>query len=95
MPDELVAAIGLVWGHLSTYQYEEAYQLAQACLHIWPQEKRLVLMRAFAAVELLEPLDDETMAVLEQAECQDWVALVRRRAELHGDSEGAAPQYLQ
>lgn len=94
MPDELVAAIGLVWGHLGTYQYEEAYQLAEACLRIWPQEKRLILMRAFAAVELLEPLDDDTLAVLEQAECRDWVALVRRRAEFHGSDEDA-PHYMQ
>lgn len=94
MPEELTVAIGLIWGHLNTYQFEEAFQLARACRQIWPQETRLVLMYAFAAVELLEPLDDYTVAILQGADCRDWSELVLRRSELH-DNAGASPQYMQ
>jgi hypothetical protein len=91
MPAELTVALGLIWGHLNTYQFEDAYYLAHACRQIWPQETRLVLMFAYAAVELLEPLDDATRTVLDHAECKEWTELIRRRAE-YLDRNGAAPQ---
>jgi hypothetical protein len=87
MPSELTIAIGLVWGHLNACQFEEAYQLARGCLRVWPEEKRLVIMAAYAAVELLEPLDEKTLTVLQAAECKEWAGLVLRRAEYHGDPE--------
>jgi hypothetical protein len=85
MPSELTVAIGLVWGHLGVCQFEEAYRLAQGCLRIWPEETRLIVMLAYAAVELLVPLDEKTLAVLNTAGCKDWEDLVLRRAEYHGD----------
>jgi hypothetical protein len=94
MPEELALAIGLVWGHLNAGQFEEAYDLAQGCMRVWPTESRLTLMSAYAAVELLEPLDDETLAILHEAECRDWATLILRRAENHDDADATTP-YLQ
>jgi hypothetical protein len=89
MSSELTVAIGLVWGHLNACQFEEAYQLARGCLRIWPNESRLIMMAAYAAVELLEPLDDKMQAVLKKGGCKEWADLVSRRAEYHGDPESA------
>ncbi|MEN3293125.1 MAG: hypothetical protein V7642_2378 [Burkholderiales bacterium] len=86
MSSELTTAIGLVWGHLNACQFEEAYQLARGCLRVWPEEKRLIVMSAYAAVELLEPLDEKTIAVL-QTENKEWAELVLRRAEYHGNPD--------
>jgi hypothetical protein len=94
MPDELALAIGLVWGHLNACQFEEAYDLAQGCLSVWPEEKRLILMSAYAAVELLEPLDDATRSLLRGAECKDWAEIVLRRSEIH-DGPDKPLSYLQ
>ncbi|HYD63144.1 MAG TPA: hypothetical protein VEC35_22510 [Noviherbaspirillum sp.] len=81
MPDELAIAIALVWGHLNAGQMEDAAQLARGCLGIWPQEKRLAVMAAYAAVELGEPLDAQTVSLLNEAGCEEWARLVIRRAE--------------
>ena len=81
VPQELVVAIGLIWGHLSAGQHAHADRLARGCLALWPQEKRLLLMAAFARVELGEPLDEGTMAVLKDAEYKEWAQLVLRRAD--------------
>lgn len=89
---ELTVAIGLVWGHLNAGQFEEAYQLARGCLRVWPEETRLILMAAYAAVELLEPLDEKTLAALNTAGCKEWADLVLRRAEYHGDPAAAPVQ---
>jgi hypothetical protein len=87
--DELTVAIGLVWGHLNCSQFEQAYDLARGCLRVWPDETRLILMAAYAAVELLEPLDEKTLAVLHGAQCKEWAALILRRSEVHGNAGGA------
>jgi hypothetical protein len=79
MPTELAIAIGLVWGHLNTNQFEQAYKLARGCLRIWPQEHRLILTAAYAAVELLEPLDAAAVEVLNTTDCQEWAQLIRHR----------------
>ncbi|MFC7518738.1 hypothetical protein ACFQUU_27375 [Herbaspirillum sp. GCM10030257] len=84
---ELIIAIGLVWGHLNSSQFEEAWQLAKACLHIWPDEPRLAMMYAYAAVEVLEPLDDRMRALLSQGRCPEWEALVLRRADMHNKAK--------
>lgn len=81
MSDELAIAIGLVWGHLSAGQMEDAAQLARGCLGIWPEEKRLAVMAAYAAVELGEPLDAATVSILNEAGCVEWARIVIRRAE--------------
>ncbi|RJF96887.1 hypothetical protein D3870_21160 [Noviherbaspirillum cavernae] len=83
---ELIIAIGLVWGHLNASQFEEAWQLAKACLRIWPEDRRLAMMCAYAAVELLEPLDDRMRVLLSQGGCSEWEALVLRRAEMHNEA---------
>lgn len=80
LQDELILAIGLVWGHLNAGQFEQADQLARGCLRIWPDEARLMLMAAFAAVELARPLTPAMRAALDQAQCNEWAALVLRRA---------------
>ena len=93
MPDELVLATGLVWGHLNARQFEEAYQLAQGCLRIWPEDKGLIFMSAYAAAEVLEPLDQTRLATLRNPECEDWITLVLRRAGLHaGAIAGQRPK---
>ncbi|MET3130423.1 hypothetical protein AAKU55_000676 [Oxalobacteraceae bacterium GrIS 1.11] len=77
---ELSMAIGLVWGHLNAGQFESAYSLGQVCLRIWPQERRLALMRAYAQVELDGEADGQTQEVLQGSDCPDWLAIVARRA---------------
>ena len=55
MPIDQVMAIGLVWGHLSSRQFEEAYLLAKGCLYVWPDEHNLTLMYFYAADKVLAP----------------------------------------
>ncbi|WEF32221.1 hypothetical protein [Pseudoduganella chitinolytica] len=84
--DELTVATGLIWGHLNAQQPEEAYELARGCLQLWPDNRALALMAAYAAVELAEPVDlaalrrhagtDPARAADEEA----WIALIARRA---------------
>ncbi|HWW05966.1 hypothetical protein [Collimonas sp.] len=93
MPDELMLATGLVWGHLNAFQFEEAYRLARGCLCIWPADKWLILMASYAAAELLEPVEREVLLALKDEECAEWVALVLRRMEIH-DVTAAAPYEL-
>lgn len=86
--DELTLAVGLIWGHLNAQQPDDAWALARACLQLWPGERGLLLMSAYAAAELGEPVDmlaleskvdpDPARAAIEQA----WIALVCRRAGL-------------
>ena len=78
---ELVIAIGLVWGHLNARQFEEAYLLAKGCMRIWPEDRSLALMSAYAAAEILEPVDDGKLAGMRDPACEDWIRLVMRRAE--------------
>ena len=82
MPDELVLAIGLVWGHLNAGQVELADQLVRGCLRVWPGEQHLVLMSAYVAVELSRPLDDATLDVMRKSRCPSWTERVLRRASL-------------
>lgn len=81
MQAELILAIGLVWGHLNACQFKQAHQLAIGCLKVWPDENRLTMMAAFAAVELAMPLDDESRLSLVKAECADWSEMVLSRAD--------------
>lgn len=83
---ELVFAIGLVWGHLSARQFEEAYSLAKGCMHIWPEDRSLALMSAYAAAELLEPVDERRLAGLRDSSSEAWIRLVLRRAETLADA---------
>lgn len=87
MQPELSIAIGLIWGHLNTRQYEEAHRLARGCLRVWPDEQRLVLMDAYAKVELGQQLDDVTLSVLKSASCTAWTSLVLRRAGLDSEAD--------
>ncbi|AIY39666.1 hypothetical protein LT85_0506 [Collimonas arenae] len=80
MPAELVLAIGLIWGHLNARQFEPAYQLAAACLCVWPDQPAPRLMSAYAAVELGHPLPPDTLVALHSAACPEWSGLVLRRA---------------
>lgn len=87
MAADLQVAIGLVWGHLSVCQFEQAYQLAQGCLSRWPQDARLALMAAYAGIEIGKPLDQRMQAALSQGDCEDFAELVLRRA--HQDTHQA------
>jgi hypothetical protein len=84
--DELATATGLVWGHLNAQQPEEAYELARACLQLWPGDRGLALMAAYAAVELAEPFDLDALrraTSTDPARAADeaaWIALIERRA---------------
>lgn len=82
---ELVFAIGLIWGHLSARQFEEAYLLARGCMRIWPEDRSLALMSAYAAAELLEPVDRQKLDSLRDSSSEDWIRLVLRRAEARAD----------
>lgn len=82
MQDELVTAIGLVWGHLSARQYEEAYLLAQGCMHSWPENPALRLMHAFAAGELGTPVDTPRLESMRDPTCEAWIRLVLQRIDM-------------
>lgn len=86
---ELTLAIGLIWGHLNTRQVEDAYDLARGCIQVWPDDARLRLMYAYAAVELQKPLDEQTRAALERSQCKEWAMLVKRREELQARPSSA------
>lgn len=88
--EELKLAIGLVWGHLGSRQYEDARQLANGCLAVWPGDVRLTLMAAYASVEMNHPLDDNILSVLNQRDCKEWTELVYRRAAAEPVLAGAA-----
>jgi hypothetical protein len=79
MPQELVVAIGLVWGHLNVRQFDEAYTLVQGCLKLWPNDPNLLLLASYAAVETGNPLDKPVAALLKKKENQSWTARVLRR----------------
>jgi len=81
MPEDLVMAIGLVWGHLAARQFEEAYLLAKGCLRVWPNDRSLILMSSYAAAEVLEPVDVAKLTAIKDPSCADWVRLVLRRAQ--------------
>ncbi len=83
---ELVFAIGLVWGHLSARQFEEAYLLAKGCMRVWPEDRSLALMSAYAAAEVLEPVDERKLAGLRDSSSDDWIRLVLRRATQGADA---------
>ncbi|WP_050468502.1 hypothetical protein [Herbaspirillum chlorophenolicum] len=80
---ELLAATGLVWGHLNAYQYEQAYQLALGCLQLWPADEKLQLMRDLAAAEVLEPVDTGRLRVMRTPVNAAWIDLVLRRLDYH------------
>jgi hypothetical protein len=77
---EQALAIGLIWGHLNARQFDEAYQLARACSALWPDDQRLALMAAYAAVELAAPLEDDMVLAMKTAEASAWTSLIWRRA---------------
>jgi hypothetical protein len=83
--EELVAATGLVWGHLNAGQYEDAYRLARGCLRLWPEDRSLALMMEYASAEVLEPVDVRKLEALRDPATEDWVALVLRRAQTGGE----------
>lgn len=85
MDDELVIAIGLIWGHLSVRQFDAAYQLAQGCQRLWPEERRLHAMAIYASVELHQPLDTHARSVLLAAGCKEWTDMVMQRAASNQD----------
>lgn len=86
MASERVMAIGLVWGHMNACQFEEAYRLAKGCLRLWPDDKALTLMLAYAAAEVLEPVDEERLRALKTPDCEEWIELVLRRAAISGQT---------
>lgn len=86
MPEELVFAIGLIWGHLKAYQFEQAHALAQGCLKLWPDEPRLQSLAVCAAVETGHPLDQAGAALLHQEENQAWAGSILRRAQTNPPS---------
>lgn len=80
MPDELVLALGLVWGHLNARQFEQAYTLARGCLRVWPHDRGLNLMHAYAAAEMLEPVNHSMLNSMATADCKEWIELVLCRS---------------
>lgn len=78
--DELILAIGLIWGHLNSGQFDEADKLVSGCLRVWPTDERLIVMAAFSAVELGRALDSKSVTFLRSANCREWADLVLLRA---------------
>ncbi|BEV15675.1 hypothetical protein HBDW_24630 [Herbaspirillum sp. DW155] len=72
-------AIALVWGYFSAYQYEAAFELAQGCLQVWPDEPKLFLMASYAATELLEPVDRQRLLSMRNTENAAWIDLILAR----------------
>lgn len=95
MSADKVMAIGLVWGHLSARQFEEAFLLAQGCLRVWPDERNLLLMHAYAAAEVLEPLHVDKLLAIKDPECQGWIRLVLRRAGLESLKQSGEHENMQ
>ncbi|WP_288411573.1 hypothetical protein [uncultured Herbaspirillum sp.] len=81
LSDELLMAIGLVWGYFSAYQYEGAHELAQGCLQVWPDDPKLFLMASYAAAELLEPVDRERLEAMRNKENEAWIDLIVARLD--------------
>ena len=86
---EQALAIGMIWGHLNARQFDDAYQLARGCAMLWPDDQRLALMAAYAAVELAAPLKDDMVQAMKTAECVAWTSLIWRRAYSPGELEAA------
>lgn len=80
MTNELSLAIALIWGHLNVRQFGHAYTLARGCAVVWPQEQRIPMMMAYAAVELGHPLDAATLKIIRDCEWPEWRDLILRRA---------------
>lgn len=91
MAADQVIAIGLVWGHLRARQFEQAFLLAKGCLRVWPDERNLILMHAYAAAEVLEPVDVARLLATRGAGCEAWIRLVLRRAGLAYPAPPAGP----
>lgn len=87
LPDELVVAIGLIWGYLNVGQFEHADSLLKGCLRVWPNDQNLLLMAAHVSIELSRPLDVVTTEVLKGAACRDWTSVAFKRAALSLDSK--------
>lgn len=81
LSSELVTAIGLIWGHLNARQFEEAYLLAKGCLAVWPDERNITLMYAYAAAEVLEPVDLKKIEALRDASTDSWIRVIQRRLQ--------------
>lgn len=81
MPLDLSVAIGLLWGHLNTGQFEQAHRLGVVCRRVWPDEERLALLAAYAQIELFDGPDADTGAALARAAgCPSWTAVLARRS---------------
>lgn len=78
---DLVLAIGLVWGHVKCGQVEQANQLARGCLRVWPYSVQLQVMAAYASVEMGGHLDGSTRRMLEDADCDEWANVILQRHE--------------
>jgi len=79
---DLETAIGLTWGHLKARQFQPAATLAAGCLGLWPGQPMLLLLGAYAAGELGEPLTPDVRLLLRQPAYAGLAALVLRRAAL-------------
>lgn len=77
MTGELGAAIGLVWGHIGAMQHAQAHALASACLELWPGERHLQLLAAYAATELGQTAD--LAALRQDFGAQPCLDLIARR----------------
>lgn len=82
MSADQIMAVGLVWGHLHARQFEQAFLLAKGCLQVWPRERNLILMHAYAAAEVLEPVDVARLLSIRTPACDGWIRMVLRRAGL-------------
>ena len=86
--DDAYTAIGLIWGHLKTRQFNDAHTLARACMQLWPNEPMLRILQSYAAIEIGLRLDDDAMDFLRSmgdAECADQLL---RKAEIHRNVQG-------
>lgn len=80
LDEDLLLAIGLIWGLVQQAQLEPARQLLRACLSVWPDDEHLWLMASLVQIELEGELDLPHHQFLRQCRYQAVAAVLLRRA---------------
>lgn len=76
---DLAVALGLVWGHVHTGQFEKADRLVRGCLEVWPDCRQLRVMAAFAAIEGGWQAEEDIVALARSTDCGAVASVMLRR----------------
>jgi hypothetical protein len=80
VPPEFATTVGLIWGYLKAFMYKPAYTLASAGTLIWPGNKQILLLGAYAAIESRQAVSSEMANALQELESPEWMPVIVRRA---------------